>query len=307
MIRIFSLVMLSGVVGMFLFSPAWAEQSMLFSVSSQSTFQVGEYPFINGTATDSDGNPLQDVEIQANFPSRMAITETDSAGKFSITSYVPAELGEHTVTVFATKDKMYLNTQITYQVIDSQQQQRMTTSGVSEKESNPEEDIPKKPKYDNSKYDLFSRMILDNIEEQKIENEKKEVFSEEQQQIKEQRILSQKDLEDDLKSFEKQNEFYNARNAFLRFLADVDYSVKNLFWQQFLFTEKITEEAQEAKKDALEEGKSSVEATKIFQQEAAVSRNEIIEYNKDLSIKYGNATSNIQEHFDENGKLPRTE
>ena len=44
---------------------------------------------------------------------------------------------------------------------------------------------------------------------------------------------------------------------------------------------------------------------KVFQDEAAVTQKEVMEFNKKLSIKYGNATSDVQNLFDENGKLPR--
>lgn len=285
---VLSAILLFGLVGLFT-TPVWAEQTMLFSVNSLSEFDVKENPVIYGTATDSDGNPLSDVEIQANFPSRMIMATTDSAGEFSIKYPITAELGEHTVTVYATKDKMYLSTQITYHVIDKQ---KAAESEISKNKDS--ENVPKISKFDNSKYDLFSRTILDKIEDQKIENEKKKVFSEEQQLVNKQRLQINEDLEEDLKSFEKQNEFYKPRNAFLRFLADIDHSVKNIFWNQFLFTEKKTEDAHIAKEIALEEGKTTLEATKIFQKEAAISKSEIMEYNQELSVKYGNTTSNIQ-------------
>ena len=228
------------------------------------------------------------------------LTTTDSAGAFSITSPVAAEPGEHIITVYATKGTMNLKTQIIYQVTDNQ---RVTTEDT--KNEDPEENNSKNSKFDNSKYDLLSRTILDKVEEQKIENEKKETHSEEQQIISEQRLQIREDLETDLKSFEKKSESHTPRNAFLRFLAHIDYSVKDIFWHQFLFTEEKTEDAQIAKENALEAGKSSLEATKIFQKGAAVTQSELIEYNKDLNIKYGNATLNIQEQFDEKGKLPR--
>ena len=264
-------------------------------------FDVGQYPSIYGSATDYDGNPLPGVEIQANFPSRIIIATTDYAGEFSITSPVPAEVGTYTVTVYATKDKMSLNTQITYQIVDRQQ---ITASDISKSNLNSEYDTPKTNNYDNSKYDLFSRTILEQIKEQKTEDAKKKILSEDQQRIIDQKLQIQTDLENDLKSFEKQNEFHNPRNAFLRFLADIDNSVKNIFWNQFLFTEKKTDDAQKAKVTALEEGKSSVEAMKIFQQKAAIAQNEIIEYNQNLSIKYGNTTSGVQASFDEENNPP---
>lgn len=258
-----------------------------------SEFKMGQHPFISGMAKDNDGNPLPDVEIQANFPSRIMLATTDSAGEFSITSPVAAEPGEHIISVFATKGTMNLKTQITYQVIDNQ---RVTADDT--KNEDPEENNSKNSKFDNSKYDLLSRTILDKVEEQKIENEKKETQSKEQQIISEQRLQIREDLETDLKSFEKKSESHTPRNAFLRFLAHIDYSVKDIFWHQFLFTEEKTEDAQIAKENALEAGKSSFEATKIFQQEAAVTQGELIKYNEELSIKFGNTTSSIKDKFD---------
>lgn len=293
---VLSALLLLGVVGLFS-TPVWAEQTMLFSVNSLSEFDVEENPVIYGTATDSEGNPLSDVEIQANFPSRMIMATTDSAGEFSIKYPINGELGEHTVTIYASKDKMYLSTQLTYQVIDKQ---KIAESEVSKKIDS--ENTPKIRKFDNSKYDLNSRAILEKVEDQKKEAQKKKILSEEQQLIDKQRLQSHEDLEDDLKSFEKQNEFYKPRNAFLRFLSDIDYTVKNIFWNQFLFTEKKADDAHIAKENALEEGKSTLEATKIFQKEAAVSRSEIIEYNKELNVKYGNATDDIQKKLDDNRK-----
>jgi hypothetical protein len=270
---------------------------MTLSINSLSIFDLGQYPFVNGIVTDSDGNPLSNVEIQVNFPSSVGIAITDSAGEFSITSKVTAELGEHTATVYATKDMMHLNTQVTYQV--------MTLSEIAKNNADSKEKTPKTSNYDNSKYDLLSRTILEDMEAQKTENLKKEKALAEEEVLSEQRLHTNSKLENELKSFEKENESHTPRNAFLRFLADINYSVKDIFWHQFLFTEERTNDAREAKEYALEEGKSSIEATKIFQQEAAISQSEIIEYNKELNIKFGNATSSVQDQFDENGKLPR--
>jgi len=298
-IILFLITLLSvGVAGLFFAPSVWAdENSMTLSINSLSIFELGQYPFVNGIVTDSDDNPLSNVEIQINFPSSVGIAATNSAGEFSITSKVPAELGEYTVVVYATKDATHLNTQVTYQV--------MTLSEIAKNNADSKDKTPKTSSYDNSKYDLLSRAILENMEEQKTENTKNKILSEEQKEISEQRLQMHSKLKDELKSFEEKNESHTPRNAFLRFLADIDYSVKDIFWHQFLFTEERTDNAREAKEYALEEGKSSIEATKIFQQEAAISRNEIIEHNKELNIKYGNATSGVQKQFDKNGKLPR--
>ena len=296
----FSIIILLsvGITGLLFLSSVYAEEenSMVLSVNSLSVFEIEKYPFVNGIVTDSDGNPLSDVEIQVNFPFNTGMTTTDFEGEFSITSSIPAELGEYTVTVYATKDAMYLNTQLIYNV--------MTQSEIAKNNTNSKESH-RTSSYDNSKYDLLSRTILKEMEEQKKDNIKKEVSSDKQKEISEQRLEIHSKLKDDLKSFEEKNESHTSRNAFLKFLTDIDPSVKDLFWHQFLFTEERTDNALEAKEYALEEGKSSLEATKIFQQEAAISQNEIIEHNEELNIKYGNATYNVQERFDESGKFPR--
>jgi hypothetical protein len=283
------IVLVSGLTG-FATSQVWADGGIILSINSSSEFEAGQYPSISGKVTDSNGNSLSDVEVQANFPSRSIMTITDSTGKFSITTKIPAQPGEYVVKVYATKGKIGINTQISYQV----------------KENRPiiiPTEIPKE--IEELKQEPSSETILQQIEEQKINDIKQKALSEEQQIIKEQRLQGQIELKKDLKSDEKEQESRNPRNAFLSFLIDIDNSVKNIFWHQFLFTEKITNQGQIAKENALKEGKTPVEAMKMFQKEAAVTRNELIEQNKKINIEYGNATNDIQQQFDEKGKLPR--
>lgn len=149
--------------------------------------------------------------------------------------------------------------------------------------------------------------MIQELEKQKAEDSQRKTTIKEQNQIDEQRLLVQQDLQNDLAESEKRFEAYSPRNAFYKFIQEIDRSVRGIFWQQFLFTEKITKQAQEAKEDALREGKSSFEAMKIFQDEATVTRQEVMEFNKNLGIRYGNATESIQNLFDENGKLPRVD
>jgi len=48
-----------------------------------------------------------------------------------------------------------------------------------------------------------------------------------------------------------------------------------------------------------------IETMKIFQEKTAVTQNEVLNLNKNLNVQYGNATSCIQDQFDEKGKIPR--
>ena len=308
MIRIISLVLLSGLMSLFFVSPVWAEPNLVFTVSSMSEFEIGQYPFFNGTAVDSNGNPLSNVKIQAHFQSTIIMTSTNSTGEFSITSSIPAELGQYTIPIYAKMDNLIAKALVTYQVIEN----KPIVVPLEILEEAKEEVIksvkvvPETIVDSEIKLDPFSIMLLQ-IKEQKVIEEKKIILSKQQEYIIEQRRIALDALEEDLKSFKKQQESNSLKNSFLRFIANIDSSFKEIFWQQFLFLEKITTEAREAKENALEEGYSSIEATKIFQHKAAVSQNEITEYLKNLNIKYRNATSIVQEQFNEEGKILREE
>ncbi|MCV0401367.1 MAG: carboxypeptidase-like regulatory domain-containing protein [Nitrosopumilus sp.] len=293
MFKITSIVILSCVFSLLYSSPVFATEDFTFSINSLSEFEVGQFPFVNGIARTLDNNPVPNVQIQVHFPSGIVKTTTNSTGQFSASSPVPANIGEYTITVYAKKDNKHADTLITYKGVASKPKLELQI-----------EKIPKT----NEKIELdpFSKMLKD-IEKQRMDDVKRKSNVQTQHQVDEQRRLAQIDLESDLKESEKRNESNSPRNAFYRFLQEVDNSVRGIFWQQFLFTEKITNQAKEAKENALDEGKSSFEAMKIFQKEAAVTQQEVIEFNKNLSVNYGNSTSDIQDQFDENGKLPREE
>ncbi len=298
MFKITYILLLSFTLGLFSINPVLATDDFVFTINSLSEFKAGQYPFVSGKAFTLDNNPVSDVQVQVNFPSEKISTTTNSTGQFSVISTNPAEIGDHTIIVYAKKDNRYTDAQITYLVIEN----KPTTIQETQKQ------VAKTPKENNGKIELdpFSKMLQE-LEEQKTEEFKREISIKEKQQIDVQRQLAQEQLQKDLKDNEKRNESHSPRNVFYKFIQEVDSSVRGIFWQQFLFTEKITQQAGEARDSALKEGKSSIEAMKIFQKEASVTQKQVMEFNKNLSIKYGNATSAIQEQFDEKGKLPRVE
>ncbi|KFM18975.1 hypothetical protein AAA799P11_00827 [Marine Group I thaumarchaeote SCGC AAA799-P11] len=278
-----------------LVNPAWAAEDFMLTVSSLSEYKEGEHSVISGKTMTLDERPVADVQIHVYFPSGIIKTVTNSTGQFLVTSPGILEIGEYDTTVSAKKDNKYTNAEIAYRVVEYKAKNIQTLE--------PEIDPPKTTD-GKVELDPFSKMIQE-LEKQKTQEVKRETDIKEQQEIGEKRRLAQLDLQNDLKESEKQNEVNSPRNVFYRFIQEIDSSVRGIFWQQFLFTEKITQQAQEAKEKALLDGKSSLEATKIFQDEAAVTQKEVMDVNKNLSIKYGNATSGVQNMFDENGKLPR--
>lgn len=268
--------------------PAFADSSMILNVNTFSEFTEGQNPVVYGNITDSDGNAISNVHIQAAFPSRTIMTNTNATGQFNLVSPTPAEPGTYTVQISATNDRVFADTQIQYTVTPKQQIEKQKT----------------KPTNEEFQLDPFSKM-LKQLEQQKYEHQKAIQESKQQKSIQQQRSQAKSNIQDDFKELQRETESHSPRNAFLGFLTDIDHTVRDIFWHQFLFTESITTEAHKAKQQALDSGKSSVESTKIFQKKAAVTKKEVIDHNKKLNLEYGNATLDNQERFNEYGKIPR--
>lgn len=316
--------MLFSCLSLFFIPQIWAAtDELVLTVNSESEYKVGQFPSISGLVTDSDGNPINDVEIQASFPSRTILSSTNTSGEFSITSPIPAELGEYAIITSATKDKLFVDAKITYDVKESKSKipLRILPQGIEIGESN---QVAKGnitqvtlsdvsiPVISESTSNLianeitpnpFSNTILPQIELQNNNEIKQTIAVDKSQNINEQKEKIAENVSNDLKLLDKENEQKTPRNAFLQFLDDIDSTVKNIFWGQFLLTEKKSDQGHDAKEKALDEGKSPKEAMESFHKAAAITRNEIIVHNNKLNIEYGNATSNIQEQFDEQGKL----
>ena len=123
--------------------------------------------------------------------------------------------------------------------------------------------------------------------------------------VDEQRYFSKLNLEEDLLENSRDIQKEENRDAFASFVAKLDSLVHAIFWDQYDFTQKVSDDAYQAKLSALEDGKTPQDAMKVYQDEAAVSRTELSEFMKELNIKHGFTNTTAQEPFDENGKVPR--
>ncbi len=277
--------MLFSCLSLFFIPQIWAAtDELVLTVNSESEYKVGQFPSISGLVTDSDGNPINDVEIQASFPSRTILSSTNTSGEFSITSPIPAELGEYTIITSATKDKLFVDAKITYDVKESKSKTplRILPQGIEIDESNQiaKGNITKVtlsdvsiPITSESTSNLieneimpnpFSNTILPQIELQNNNEIKQTIVVDKSQNINEQKEKIAENVSNDLKLLDKENEPKTPRNAFLQFLSDIDSTVKNIFWGQFLLTEKKSDQGHDAKEKALDEGKSPKEAMESF-------------------------------------------
>jgi len=316
-------ILLFSCFSLFFIPQIWAStDELVLTVNSQSEYKVGQFPSISGLVTDSDGNPINNVQIQASFPSRTILSSTNLSGEFSITSPIPAELGQYTIITSATKDKLFVDAKISYDVKESKSKIPLRVIpqaiGISESKDISNRNITQInlldvsiPTNSEGTSNLIANEIIPhpfaNVIPPQIElqnNELKQTTEvDKSQNINEQKQKIAENESNDLKLLEKENESKTPRNAFLQFLDDIDSAVKNIFWGQFLFTEKKSDQGHDAKEKALDEGKSPKEAMESFHKAAAITRNEIIEHNNKLNIEFGNATTSVQDQFDEQGKL----
>jgi len=294
---ILSIVMLSATVS---FANSTMGDLVTTTWPINDSFENGEFPKIVGNVKDQGGNPVDGADVKATFATQTISSITNNVGSFFIESKTPALPGEYTVNVITTKEGYGMNIVSTSYFVkgDPQSFPELDLSVVYQVPFLIEDGLTNNP---------LSQIIFQHMEElkkqQEAEQKKQLEIRERENFINEQRHLAQNLLEEELKSFEKAFELNTPRIAFDRFVETVDDTVKVIFWGQFNLTEKKHNEAYAAKVDALEEGEDNIEAMKIFQRKAALTKSEIVEHNSELNVKYGFADDTSQEYFNDQGKL----
>ena len=283
---------------------AFSEEMTLFAESKSPTYNEGVYPSITGKVTDSQGTPLSNVYVYALFPSKTAEAMTNHQGKFSLnplTSYPP---GEYSIDVYARTETVLSRMTVIFEIVEPVNQEDSEWLSNNTQANNLSFFNFTGLSSINGTYSKHD-MILYQLSLENQQNQTQVDVPENATDFVDiQRKNSQIKLEQDLKnSRELQNN--ENRDAFASFVSKLDSIVHAIFWNQFEFTQKISDDAYQAKLDALDDGKTSQDAMKIYQKEAAVSRTELTEYMKQLNIKHGFTNSTIQDQFDENGKIPR--
>ena len=294
---ILSIVMLSATVSIAnstmgdLVTTAW---------SLNDSIENGEFPKIVGNVKDQGGNPVNGADVKVTFATQTISSSTNNVGSFYIESKTPALPGEYTVNVIVTKEGYGMNIVSTSYFVkgDPLILPELDLSVVNQVPFLIEEGLINNP---------LSQIIFQHMEEmkklQEAEEKKQLELKEREDFLNEQRQQAQNSLEEELKSFEKSLDFNTPRLAFGRFVETVDDTVQVIFWGQFNLTEKKHNEAYAAKEAALEDGEDNIEATKIFQRKAALTKSEIVEHNSELNIKYGFADGTSQGYFNDQGKL----
>lgn len=299
---------LATVLLVFFFSSTFSLSSSAFGdlviigKAVKDPFYSNEFPVITGRITDETGKPVSGAEVQVTFASAIVTSVTTADGTFKIQSTELDKPGFYMISVIATKQGYGMNIGSTSYTVEDPPPLPMLELpevDIENVQSMVENGITKNP------IALLLQQQIEIITKQQQEQEKKRKEIEARNKfIEEQRSLAEESLEKDIKRIEKETNFYDPRKAYERFISDVDKTVQSIFWGQFNFTEKKSAEGHAAKMSALESGKTSAEAMKIFQRKAAVSRSQLNEVNDDLNVKYGFTKDQTQQLLDKQWKFP---
>jgi hypothetical protein len=270
---------------------SFAEQTIEAN-STSLTYSVYQNPAIVGTITDDHGNPLPEIYVYSYFTSEKAEDLTDDNGKFFLRSSEKYAPGEYSVEVYARSGASLSRNVVTFEVQEPVIPENKTSPQLT------------KAKGGISIQEMLAQAKSYSLEKQSILNQTQENKT---QSIEPQRQFVHESLDVDLRENSREVQIEKNKNSFANFVETIDLLMHGIFWDQFDFTQKISDEAYEAKTSALENGKTSVEATKVYQETAAVPQKDVIDYIEEINIKHGFANATVQEQFDEKGKFNRTQ
>ena len=149
--------------------------------------------------------------------------------------------------------------------------------------------------------ELSKKILAELLEEKYLEQ------TEEQKFIDTQRNISKQKLQEEIDRMNRNYEPFTPRNAFAKYLSGVDETYHGIYWDQFDFISAKIKIAKAVQQSIIEQGGTFQEAFQEYVKYASMSREEMIQLNQELNIKYGFADIDVQKNFDEFGKLPRTD
>jgi len=260
------------------------------------TYQINEYPKIIGYVTDEAGNPVPKASVQITAAKYGVLTSTNLEGKFVFDQKVSPDAGVNIFNVMVTKEGYADGIASTSFIVNGAAPQKLQSQPVQ----------PSKVSVQTTMTKILeqAKQFQERIAAQE---KKRQELQAQQQLIQQQREAAYSNLLTDLTKMDLETLPNAPRNVFAAFLTTVDEGVHAIYWSQFELTEKISQEAHQAKLKALQSGMSSPDAMKVFQKKAVISRDQLIEHNKNIQIQYGHADKSVQDRFDKNGKLPRTD
>ena len=161
---------------------------------------------------------------------------------------------------------------------------------------------------DRIKNDPVLAKILENIEKSRQEFSEIQQKTDQEKFVDEQRNISKKILEQNLEQMFEDNKDFTSLAAFNNFLKTVsDDNTKDIFKGLFDYKQNKIDSAKSIMGDILRNGGSLQDARNAYHDALQIPRSDMIQLVNSLNIEAGFSNPTIQDHFDDDGKLPRYE
>jgi hypothetical protein len=159
---------------------------------------------------------------------------------------------------------------------------------------------------DSIKNDPTLAKILENIEKSKEDLANTQQRTEQERLLDEQRDTANNILEQELAQMFKDNEEFTSASAFGNFLKKIsDNNTKTVFQGLFEYQQNKVNAARDAMHNVLRNGGSLQDARDAYHEAAKIPRSDMIQLVTTMNINAGFSDPEIQNNFDDDGKLPR--
>jgi hypothetical protein len=160
----------------------------------------------------------------------------------------------------------------------------------------------------------FAMKILAEMEKQKLRHKQQMnghsqsiQLTSKQIEVEEKRTIAQERLSERLDAFMIKYQDKMPKAAFAKFVEKKPDYIHGVFWGMFDYMQGKVDSARAAMKQVLDDGGSLKEARDAYFAHAQTKRVQLIQMAEDLNVQHGLAQKSVQDTFDEQGKLPRTE
>jgi hypothetical protein len=119
--------------------------------------------------------------------------------------------------------------------------------------------------------------------------------------------MAQQRLDEKLDAFIEKYRDVMPKAAYTKFVEKKPDYIQGVFWGMFDYMQGKVDSARAAMKAVLDNGGSLKEARDAYFEHASAKRVQLIQAVKDLNIQHGFADKSVQDIFDKNGKLPRSD
>lgn len=160
----------------------------------------------------------------------------------------------------------------------------------------------------------FAMKILAEMEKQKLRHKQQMQgnfqsipLTSQQIEVEEKRVIAQERLSERLDAFMVKYQDKMPKAAFSKFVEKKPDYIHGVFWGMFDYMQDKVDSARGAMKQVLDNGGSLKDARDAYFAHAQTKRVQLIQVVEDLNVEHGLAERNVQDTFDELGKLPRSD